>query len=389
LEYWNPEQTYPALDPQSYKPRAKITIRKPSPDGALIPGNDHYEAQAALMKRYGSLADFLDHAKEPLDLRKMPDRVDRSNIVGYAIGARRTNNKYTGDLAVKVYVRRKAVSRRVRDDALIPSHIDKIPTDVVETGRIWASSSFGFLDRPVPCGVLIGNYRVLGGTLGCLVVLNDGKVCILSNNHILAALNDGKPMVDPILQPGPVDFAPGGIAPGDDRLRNDLPHRIGILYRFKPLVFTSDDPNAVNIIDAAVAFTTNDLVKADFPEDPPGYILSPKPIKGAVQNTVEKYGCESFRTIGDIIDINASIDVTYPPGKVARFREQYKIKGRDGPFAVQGDSGALVSLIATDGNRPLGLQFANDSSGFAYANPIGEVMRQLGIRQFLTPAGTQ
>jgi hypothetical protein len=385
LVFWNPDDPFHQPAGRPFKPRNQVVVKGPARSGALIPSDDFRQAQKTLMDRMGGFAAVLKAAHRKLDNEKSSATFDMANVVGWAIGAKRCCGKYTGDLAIKVYVRRKVVSGRVSNAAKVPPDVDGIPTDVIQMGRIRASGPFGYIDRPVPYGSPIANYRVPEGTLGCLVILDDNKFCILSNNHILAALNEGQDLSDPILQPGPLDFAPFGIPPGDDRLRNDLRYRIGVLLRYKPIVFASDDPNAVNLIDAAVAWTTEAYVKAAFPDSPPGYILTPSPVMGAVHNTVQKYGCESGLTIGEIVDVNASVTVTYQNGKVAVFHQQYKIEGRSGLFAVPGDSGALVALVGSDGNRPLALQFATDlSTGFSFANPIDAVMRELGIKRFLS-----
>ena len=69
--------------------------------------------------------------------------------------------------------------------------------------------------RPAPGGVSLGHINVTAGTLGCLCRGNqaprDTYTLVLSNNHVLANSNQGKPG-DPVLQPGPAD---GGRYPGD------------------------------------------------------------------------------------------------------------------------------------------------------------------------------
>src|SRR5262249_4131746 len=137
---------------------------------------------------------------------------------------------------------------------------------------------------------------------------------------------------DPILQPGAAAFSTQGIQPGDPRLRNLTAYRIGILYRSHNLVFVSDDPSAVNYIDAAIAWTNDTKVKPSFPDDHPGYVLNPEPVIGAIHNTVQKYGSESHLTVGEIIATEASITVNYPNGKAAVFHQQYQVQGRDGRF---------------------------------------------------------
>ena len=67
-----------------------------------------------------------------------------------------------------------------------------------------------------------------------------------------------------------------------------------------------------------------------------------------------------------------------------RFNGQIEIESTDGkPFSRGGDSGSLVFTRST--NQPLGLLFASsllggaDKAGLAYANPIDQVVAELGV----------
>jgi len=68
----------------------------------------------------------------------------------------------------------------------------------------------------------------------------EGDYLILSNNHVLANTNAGKPG-DLILQPGPFD---GGLFPSD---------AVATLERFEPIVLTQFAGPGYNLVDAAVA----------------------------------------------------------------------------------------------------------------------------------------
>jgi len=71
----------------------------------------------------------------------------------------------------------------------------------IVSGRFFALQSRAEKWRPAPGGVSIGHPLVTGGTLGAVLYDNTGRKVILSNNHILAASNQGK-IGDKILQPG-------------------------------------------------------------------------------------------------------------------------------------------------------------------------------------------
>jgi len=68
----------------------------------------------------------------------------------------------------------------------------------------------------------------------------EGDYLILSNNHLLANTNAGKPG-DLILQPGRFD---GGLFPSDS---------VATLERFEPIVLTQFAGPGYNLLDAAVA----------------------------------------------------------------------------------------------------------------------------------------
>ena len=137
------------------------------------------------------------------------------NIVGFGVGEKTTKGEPTGRPAVKVLVREKVDPDRLTEATMVPEAVDGILTDVDETGEIVA---YQFRDRhrPAPGGVSIFNCNVnAAGTLGCWV---DGagkkygkQVCLLSNNHVIAMVNDS-PAKAPIAQPGRLD---GGVCPRD------------------------------------------------------------------------------------------------------------------------------------------------------------------------------
>src|SRR5437764_665059 len=82
------------------------------------------------------------------------------------------------------------------------------PTDEIEIGEILAFGSFRQREKPALGGSSVGHVNVTAGTLGCLVMLEDDSLCILSNNHVLANVNQAS-VGDKIVQPGKAD---GGTA---------------------------------------------------------------------------------------------------------------------------------------------------------------------------------
>ena len=85
-------------------------------------------------------------------------------------------------------------------------------------------------------------------------------------------------------------------------------------------------------------------------------------------------GRSSGFTTGIIKNVNATIDVDFPGGGVARFCRQIVTTYMSNP----GDSG---SIVATRDEEAVGLLFADSlGSTHSYANSIRDVETELGIR---------
>ena len=282
-------------------------------------------------------------------------------MLGFGVGFRYTAKNPSGDVAVKVYVREKLPLRQVNASFAVPAEIDGVPTDVEEIGEVMLHSYAKRYPRPVPSGVAISNIKLhRSGTLGCLVVLNNGKLCILSNNHVLANENSAE-IGDDIIQPGNAEPAPA-----TDQV-------IGVLENFVKINATG------NLVDAAVAWTSYKLAS-------PGHItyqLNPTPIGVALGMTVLKNGCTTESTIGIVTDLGANISVPYEPFPAgAEMKDQIAIRGINGPFSMPGDSGSLIVTSAT--KQPVALLFAGSSdNSITFANPIDAVIAALGIKEFV------
>ena len=287
-----------------------------------------------------------------------------------------------GDPVIRVYIDASSSS------AGIPTSLDGVPVEVIATGRFYAlnmdcsrreadcalqpdtavvastSHEPGPAERhprPVPIGVSTGHYQVTAGTIGCRVKIGCHSYA-LSNAHVFADENSGVPG-DNILQPGKYD---GGLNPAD---------KIGELYDSVPIVMTS---TALNKVDAAIARVSWLDVGNATPSDGYG---TPKtdPVTPAVNLNVMKYGRTSGMSYGYIDALNATVMVTYDAGD-ARFVGQIVIKPDSGAnFSRPGDSGSLVVASGGASERsPVGLLFAS-GTGLSVANPIAEVLSELGI----------
>jgi hypothetical protein len=212
--------------------------------------------------------------------------------------------------------------------------------------------------RPVRPGFSCGHPNVTAGTIGAgCYDLNPfpskpSRYYILSNNHVLADSNAAN-IGDPILQPGRFD---GGTLPGDV---------IGRLSRYIPIRFDG----TCNTVDAAIAEVPFHLLDRDI------YWLGvPRSaaIAAQVGMIVRKTGRTTSFTTGRVTAINATVNINFGGGRVARFCNQ--IVTND--MSEGGDSGSLV--LDQEGN-PVGLLFAG-SAVTTILNPIATVQLSLGVR---------
>ncbi len=285
-----------------------------------------------------------------------------TNVVGVGLGPKITKGSETKRPSIRFYVERKIPLAALSRADLLPSEIDGVPTDVVETGRLYAQVPVARRRlRPAKGGCSVGFQvagSVMAGTLGCLVTDGTARY-LLSNNHVLANEN-ALPLGSPIFQPGLLD---GGVPPAD---------RIARLARFVPLRPLPAD----NAVDAAIA-SLEDAPGLASPRILPkvGLLGSAAPVAAAVGMKVHKHGRTTGYTMGKVMDVSADVNVTYDFG-VARFTDQIVVRSPSGSFSDAGDSGSLVVQRVT--NRATGLLFAG-SATHTIANRIEEVLAALGV----------
>jgi hypothetical protein len=277
-----------------------------------------------------------------------------SNIRGFAIGEKTTSGHATADLAVKVYVVEKNPLSVLSEGERVPEQINGYPTDVEEVGEVVAQGFQG-REKPAYCGSSVGHFAITAGTLGCLVVLDDGSLCMLSNNHVLANVNDGS-RDDRILQPGPADFGTELIAR---------------LLKFNEIRFGRD-----NEVDAAVALTSFALANPEHH----AYVIDTTPLEAGLNMPVRKEGRTTGHRLGSVTGVEAEIAVSYGSKGQANFVNQIQIRGNGDLFSEGGDSGSLV--VHANTFQPVGLLFAG-GNGITFANPIQKVIDALGIARFL------
>jgi hypothetical protein len=212
--------------------------------------------------------------------------------------------------------------------------------------------------RPAEGGYSVGHIDITAGTIATSVydILPGGSTMppaagvgvprryyILSNNHVLANSNAAL-LGDPILQPGPFD---GGTDPTD---------RIAALSRFVPITFDPPTPRAQhnNLVDCAIAAAEfHDIDREIYWI---GYVRGWRQRAGVTVGTVvQKTGRTTSYTLGRITAVNATVDVGYGGGRVARFRDQIITTN----ISAGGDSGSLVTTVD---NVAVGLLFAGSAT---------------------------
>jgi len=310
--------------------------------------------------------------------------LQRRNVVGVGVGYKVTATGPTNELAVIVNVERKLPKAQLAESDLIPGRIEQIRTDVIETGLIRAFQGSKDRWRPIiPGGVSIGHLEVTAGTLGCLV-RRGNQLFILSNNHVLANVNQGR-RGDPVIQPSqydngsaadrvaelddyiPIDF--GDDPPGCQsaelvaKVLNFLAKTGGSNHRLT----TYQETAGLNRMDAALAKP----IDASMFSPTIHQIGPPQGSRNiSLGGQVKKSGRTTGYTEGRIIQIDVTTAVMYG-GKSATFTGQLMADGMSAP----GDSG---SAVLDSDNYVVGLLFAG-SNTTTLINPIEPILNALNI----------
>jgi hypothetical protein len=207
---------------------------------------------------------------------------------------------------------------------------------------------------------------ITAGTLGCFVHTADGRLNVLSNNHVLANENDAR-AGDGIIQQGRID---GGTLSKS---------RIGTLAAFVKIRFGG----AVNLVDAATASVAGGISARLTRLRNLGTLSGLGPAVVLPEDAVAKVGRTTGPTHGRVTAFELdNVVVAYDTGN-ARFDDQIEIESTgDGPFSLGGDSG---SLIVDADCRAVALLFAGSDQGGAgglgltYANPVHTVLNKLKV----------
>src|ERR1019366_5190363 len=304
------------------------------------------------------------------------------NVVGLAVGRKIVRGQLTSTRCLRFYVIHKAVLAGRFRQFTLPREFEGIPTDVIDVGGPLRALGAPLLCRsrlrPARPGCSIG-FELPGappdigsaGTLGAIVRLADGRFGMLSNNHVLANVNQ-LPVGTTTLQPGIAD---------DGNPKTD---RIGQIANLVQIERGKNLDCGVAVVDRE-----NDI--------DPRFLGTKKlssgvPIEATEGMRVWKYGRTTRYTAGRVDNPNFAFRMSYDlvqfrDGKAVSttmhmvFSNQISIIATDGyesntPFASDGDSGAVI--IEEDTSRPTGLLLAGNDRITA-ANHLSPVLSHLNV----------
>lgn len=225
------------------------------------------------------------------------DLMKKANVIGVGAGEEWKNGVPTGREALLVLVKKKLPKDELTEDDLVPSnvYIDgfQVPTDVIEVGEIKAlSTEHRGTHRPLVAGISVGHPSITAGTLGAFVVKN-GKILMLSNNHIFANSNKAR-IGDPIYQPGPTD---GGRSSST----------VGNLVDFVPIVFSLTDYNKVDAALASIKGVTDPTPPAP-PTDPTYPTPSKRNFLQKIWDAIVGFFRKSFGGKSSVQNVNVNVN---------------------------------------------------------------------------------
>jgi hypothetical protein len=321
--------------------------------------------------------------QKALDSQKLA-LLSKKNVVAVGIGYKTAGGEKTSDLSIVCSVEKKEDISSLSAEDLVPSQVDSIPTDVVETGKFKAQPTTKHW--PVQGGSSVGHPQVTAGTLGCLVT-RGSDLHILSNNHVIAASNQAN-YGDAIIHPGRVDsgrapydvfatvadyipikfvdaipkYSTIGIADRAARYNSTYGTYTSIAGYVKTTMPTYDpwkhfilNPSAPNYIDAAIARV--------YERDVENVIRDIPQINGLnhaeVGMEVKKSGRSTNLTTGVVSQISVTISVEFDDQE-AIFHNQVITENS---MSQGGDSG---SVVLDEDNRVVGLLFAGSENATAF-----------------------
>lgn len=306
-----------------------------------------------------------------------------NNVHAVGVGHKIVESGLTEEPCVRLYVVQKLAESLLPEGAILPSAIDGIPTDVIESppafflpsiphaasAAVAPCSSFRrSRQRPIMAGISSAHVNVTAGTIACFCTsTREGDdadtVYALSNNHVFADVNKAQ-IGDDLLQHSPND---GGTSPD----------RFAVLQRFVPIQLGGQQPNRV---DAAIGEILPG-VQVDRQICTIGRLSGTGMAKENMQ--VCKHGRTTGYTEGVVFDpsIDSLVGMDHSdPDIVALFQNQLRINviAPFSAFGLGGDSGSLV--VNRETREAVGLYNAGPPGGqYGLANRIQDVLAEMEV----------
>lgn len=326
------------------------------------------------------------HRRAEAALKRYP------GVVGVGFGLKEKDGKITGEVAFRVYVKKKKSEGELKPEEVIPAEFEGFPTDVL---LIHEAEPLHCQDMsrhdPLIGGISITNFRggqaAVAGTLGFFATANDvaapKNVVLVSNNHVLTT--HGGNVGDVIYQPRFVE-RPDGTIPMDARPSQKNPigtiHKTGMqgdhpyTYAGEPTGDSYYLDCATALLDISISSWCNTNCGVSYKNEIRGLAIMPAPPARQVANSriedvarishetvltaaptlvnVHKVGRTTSKTTGVVVDV-AAPQGSSGVGKVLIIASLKVDCDGIMRFADQGDSGAPV---IDDQNRLVGLIYA-------------------------------
>ncbi len=293
------------------------------------------------------------------------------NVTGVGLGGRRRHGQPTGEVVLKVFVRRKRPSGELRPDELIPAFIEGLPTDVCELGPpvpmahppgAKAPASMEMDETPtmpLQGGMSIAmDAHTNGGTLGCFLRDRNDSTAVygLTNYHVAAKdlkLSRSWRALRPI-QPPPSNLherfatAEGG---GSDAYRDAALLRLDAGVKWLPSI------KEIGFIRGAHQVTVAEAAPLNY--------------------QVRKRGARTKITGGIVEAVSVVIDFQPRTAMVIRPNPDPVFADQQVVFSYFGDSG---SVVVNDSNEVVALLFASEEGNatllHAYVTSIGVLLER-------------
>lgn len=317
--------------------------------------------------------------------RRIKERLfENPDVTSVGYGFKYTAGVRTNVRCIIVGVKNKKPRTTVRPDRLIRPTYQSQLTDVQQ--KDVKALSFTGRMRTCPPGFSIGHTSITAGTLGAYVRRGEEpEWWILSNNHVLAASNQGK-MNDTIIQPGKAD---GGFSGSD---------RFAWLREFVKINWDAGDGDGCNIFNRLMArFRRVRVIEQPSPNlvdaalalpviqsyvnrvNPVTHAMATDFTRFELGDEVIKVGRTTEFTQGTVEGVDTMVRVRYDGG-TATFDDQIEIRSPEQrEFSAGGDSGSCI--LTTNGKKIGALLFAGAGppDPVTIANRIGNVVNLMGI----------